>query len=297
MSIILIEGPDGASKTTLAATLAQKYGLTYHHEGPPPTNISCLEHYGGFLEEVRRKKLDIVIDRFALGERVYGPIYRQSDRLESTGWRLMRRLIKAAGVIQILCFPEYKTCLENWKVRRAAKGEMITREDIFQMTYDRWGGFISEFDYIYDYEDPGKVLNMLEVDIRNPRPSLTSPLVGNPDASYLFVGASGLNPDSKICDLAFFGEDTEDAFFNRALERADFIEDDLAFTNAVLHRPQPNVQRIPQNRSWKVIAVGGLAVATCASQGVTCTPIPHPEAYRDGGGDVADYAELLRAAQ
>jgi MoxR-like ATPase len=66
--IVILEGPDGAGKTTLAEQLAKKYGLVYKHEGPPPPKVNVLEYYGQLLDEARGK--NVVFDRLALGERV-----------------------------------------------------------------------------------------------------------------------------------------------------------------------------------------------------------------------------------
>jgi hypothetical protein len=69
----VLEGPDGAGKSTLAKMLAEHHELSIDHFGPPTK--TPLDEYLGFLAEKGRSHKR-VLDRFHLGESVYGPIYR-----------------------------------------------------------------------------------------------------------------------------------------------------------------------------------------------------------------------------
>ena len=73
---LVIEGPDGAGKTTLAQALCAS-GYAYRHEGPPPPTVPALRYYAGILARLEQPTL---LDRFHLGELVYGPIVRESRR-------------------------------------------------------------------------------------------------------------------------------------------------------------------------------------------------------------------------
>ncbi len=153
--IVIIEGPDGAGKSTLAHALAKQHGFMYRHEGPPPTGVDPLQHYLDTLHHLQGTHM--VLDRFALGERVYGPVLRGKDGLGPAGWIIFREHLRVMRVQTIVCLPDYDTCLKSWASGRA---ELIHDLPIFYETYSRWEMISREpqhyaIDHIYDYtRDP-----------------------------------------------------------------------------------------------------------------------------------------------
>lgn len=115
--IIILEGPDGSGKTTLARHLQQEFKLGYWHEGPTPEDQPPVTYYCQKLWSFRNTP--VVIDRFALGERVYGPVVRKRDRLGETGWATFQKVCHDLCVIQIVCLPPYPLCLKTWEDRES----------------------------------------------------------------------------------------------------------------------------------------------------------------------------------
>ncbi len=89
MSIIVLEGPDGAGKTTVAAEIRQMVTAKYHGIkcGPPTPGLEpdmggCSAAFYQYLmacEEAQHfhsEGMVVVIDRLHVGELVYGPILR-----------------------------------------------------------------------------------------------------------------------------------------------------------------------------------------------------------------------------
>jgi len=157
--IIILEGPDGSGKTTLANQLVLKYGLKYHHEGPPPLNpASATLYYTTKL--LMLSDSDVVIDRFAMGERVYGTIFRKNDRLGDRGWQEFRTLAERLKVVQILCMPPYFTCHAAWS---SGRNEMLPDADTLHRVYDMFWTFAEDDQYVYDWTSPNAFEELCEV--------------------------------------------------------------------------------------------------------------------------------------
>lgn len=146
--LIVLEGPDGSGKSYLADQLRREFDLEYHHEGPPPQDVPILEYYTSIL--LRLVPTNTVIDRFALGERVYGPHYRGHDALGELGWIKIRRLMETCRVVQVLCLPSYEVCYEAWS---SGREELFKSEEVFKQTYKTYTTY-KQNQFLYDYTDP-----------------------------------------------------------------------------------------------------------------------------------------------
>ena len=130
IKICIIEGPDGAGKTTLAKRIAEKSGLPYVHMGPPdPADPDLILAYRDRLVEGG------VIDRLALSERIYGPLLRGEDRIGDRGWDEIQNHMVAAGAVQVLCLPPPDACLKAWRSERA---QLFRSDAAFWETYARY---------------------------------------------------------------------------------------------------------------------------------------------------------------
>jgi hypothetical protein len=284
--IIILEGIDGSGKSTLAHSLTNHIrNLGYHHEGVPPKQGSLLEYYGALLQAARQST-GIVLDRLALGERVYGPIMRNEDRLGPDGWRIFQRLITASGAHQIICCPNYGTCLKNWS---SGRPEYISRVAQFKDVYVRYTELNVPDTITYDYEHDS--FTLLLDRLHMPRKTLPPSMIGSPNATYLFVGERG----SGAIDLPFFGLSNSSGYINQALQLAGFEEKDMAFINAfTLDGHMTNM--IPVFP--KVIALGREAGAVCDDQGVDHQQVPHPQFWaRFKHNDMLGYVSLLKNCQ
>ena len=131
--MIVVEGPDGSGKSTIARKIARALQLQHMHEGGPPVSDENLrwrlnKHYENF---------GAILDRTGwVSERVYGPIIRGTtfipmdeldewaDRFIAAGWRLVycRRSLKklvefaTADLQQITATKDYKDSKHAEKV-------------------------------------------------------------------------------------------------------------------------------------------------------------------------------------
>lgn len=299
--IVLIDGPTAAGKTTLAEDLARRFDLEYAHEGPPPADVAPLAHYGCLLDDARHRyeatDRGSVFDRFARGERVYGPLIRGRDGLGADGWRVFQRLARAAGVHQVLCLPSFATC--RAANARAPHG-VVRDEATFVAAYDAW---IAQRDagdwpgvYVYDRDLTDDV--GLDAYLTTPRATLSSPLVGSPSAGVLLVGDQAgdvtVGPD-----LAFFSTGGSSRYLTAALDAAGISESSVAFVNARDRHgrwnaiPSANGAGVP----WRVVALGRVAAAACRARGIACREVSHPQFWRRFHyADMMTYARQLRRA-
>jgi hypothetical protein len=278
--IIILEGPDGAGKTTLARTLTERYKLLYWHEGPTPQDAEPLYYYGAALDSFRGK--DVVIDRFALGERVYGPLLRGEDRLGDDGWRIFQRLARAVGAWQILCQPDFAVCEAAWKSDRR---QLFRDENIFLASYNRFAEYDTDQDFVYDFQH--MPLERLFKVLERGKMTLPAGMVGAPGAKYLFVGDRGnlktlpadndwrTNPRA-MADLPFFATVNSSAYLSTALARGNLREEEIAFINA--YRWDGTPRSIPQFP--RVVALGAAAAHQCRRQGIQFKQAPHPQYWR-----------------
>lgn len=171
--LVVIEGPDGGGKTRLAQTLQERFGFSYRHEGPPPVDTDPLLYYQTRLFDAMLEALStkgVVLDRFALGERVYGPVLRGNDNLGDAGWNTIDRCLQAVGAVQIVCLPEYDTCRGIWAARNEAKGEFVKDETVFRKTWLEWLRVTQQVwraspaakHFIYDWTRPGALESLLK---------------------------------------------------------------------------------------------------------------------------------------
>lgn len=85
---LVLEGCDGAGKSTLAARLADRHGFSIIHSPRTPDSFDLIARYREILDLPGR----LILDRCFISELVYGPLYRDTCRIT---WAEARDLAKA----------------------------------------------------------------------------------------------------------------------------------------------------------------------------------------------------------
>ena len=122
---LILEGVDGAGKTTLANTLKSSIvdePAVIHHLGPPESPDTAVAECVDGIDDVLLTT-NLISDRHHWGCAVYGPIFRPgADRdgygdMGRAGWRYVDMFVASRGGIVIYCYEPLETIRERLRDR------------------------------------------------------------------------------------------------------------------------------------------------------------------------------------
>lgn len=158
--MIVVEGPDGAGKTTLIQTLRQKTGLDVAPRVVSKDAEAMVDLKKWTEDNVARGFQPTIFDRHRLiSEPIYGPILR--PKLEpgfsdlSWFYTMMRKFYKLEPVI-IYCLPPLRQVWKN--VQNDPDNKVVAQQQVITSI---WGAYFNKAvtdltasrAYIYDYTD------------------------------------------------------------------------------------------------------------------------------------------------
>lgn len=277
MSAVIIEGPDGAGKTTLIEALRQRW------------RWSGVDHHGAYLGEERIARHYLkslyrglaqpqrvqLLDRSWLAEPIYGAVMRGgADRITIADRRMLERVALGAGAVTVLCLPPFKACERAWKGR--LEREYPQRADQLRALYDAYKQLGA--DLVYDYTtdtaaELTKALQALLVARVNQGPGL-----GSPKATTLLVGdevSQHGHPALPFVDLTRGGCS---AWLAEHLEEHGVAEAGLYWINQATSEPDDFAAGLGQFE--RVVALGGQAIAWCETRGVAHVATYHPQYWK-----------------
>lgn len=115
---IIIEGVDGAGKTTLAKILADKYGLDICH---------CTQHDAADYDFYRQtlRKGNVVWDRHTLGELIYPTVFNRRPQIGTEDARLVMHYAKEENVKVIVLTADMSVLFERLHRREKPEHQLI----------------------------------------------------------------------------------------------------------------------------------------------------------------------------
>jgi len=145
---ILIEGPDGAGKSSLAraifgAVQANRGQYSYIHNGLYPDSETAFAAYYSQQREVLEihalaralgKEHIQVQDRGAISEYIYGMAMRGYSCKPALD-EFMEEFAMCENNYLVICLPPLSVCKANWSVRAKKKDEYIENENRFEQVH------------------------------------------------------------------------------------------------------------------------------------------------------------------
>lgn len=329
--ILIIEGGDGAGKTTLAESLRRRFGARYLHS---TRRKDIWKWHTAALDLACRlaERHLVLLDRHWVSEQVYGAVFRGAPGYDA-GARSVDRVLQKHGAVYVLCVPsDPHKQLDRHRQRAAAGREMFGNIERVVARYAdllngntahpgncyldqliRAGDFARRPDVVtYDLDTDGRDLNAfgdrLLQQLRRYRGS-QHPLINCYEqsnftghthrADFVFVGEQA-SPRSRWPHWPFYDRDdhlSAATYLNRALHTIAFDETRAVWFNA----QYPNsvfvdgvlARQLCHDR--RAIAFGEVADSYLTGCGISHLKLPHPQHWRRFRySELSTYANLIR---
>lgn len=313
--LIILEGPDGVGKTTLAQQLHDVIReqdphstITIIRKGPPSAHP--LDEYLTPLQDyVPGGGMHFIFDRWHWGEYVYPRLTGRSTQLDDQVWWYLNQYVRRLGGLMVLCHSSYQRVSEVYHERRTT--HPFERADLF---YDVVKLFHEASDSAclpqvnYDWADPMTIGLENIVRTARVRASYVSDLaefvtyVGRPKPEFLLLGdvRHGLDPRSAVAAFdhrpAFVPYPaTSGHWLLSALLHQSKLLDFAGFANAC---DVDDVLALWYELGEpKTVALGKNAYGKALLFGIPCGVVPHPQfGRRFYHHDQKSYAAALLAA-
>jgi thymidylate kinase len=153
--IIVLEGPDGAGKTTLARELQEQLGARYIHLTYRFRDKMHVYHSAALkLAYHLSKTQPVIIDRWWPSEIVYADAYRGGSKFTKY-YFLLEHLASEMGLTYIFCLPNDRDrYLKHYNVLKGKRAEMYDEglDRVYSGYRELFGGFFGhrEDTLIYD---------------------------------------------------------------------------------------------------------------------------------------------------
>ena len=136
--IIILDGPDGAGKTTLADSiksraLALGSKAVVHHLGAPEEGTAWRLHLDAiiaYIQEAFDQDTVVIADRHFMSEGIYGDVYRKGSEYP-IAMRHIDRLLHRFRALRVICAPPVEHVKETFE---RLKGE---REEMYNDSMDK----------------------------------------------------------------------------------------------------------------------------------------------------------------
>lgn len=117
---IILEGPDGAGKSTIANKISTEFNLKVQHvSGSDPNN------YNWYIETFKND--NVVFDRHFLGELIYPTVFNRQQRITNKEFKKLLKYIKENNILLIIIMADKQTILKRFTERKIKEDDRIIK--------------------------------------------------------------------------------------------------------------------------------------------------------------------------
>lgn len=311
--IIVLDGPDGVGKTTLAEAMVKELGAHHIHLTYRFKNKMFGYHTAAIYQALRWSKVKpVILDRWWMSEKVYADAYRGGTHYP-LAHRLFEKVALKHAIAYVLCMPSDKEAyLKHYNDLKGRRVEMYDsgmekvyegfRQVLNRYWFKRLG--IMQYDFMKDGHrlvDMAGIFGSLVDDYRSDqwgpalkfeRMNFTGHIA---QAKYLLVGDQ-LKPKTRREVWPFFEYANSSLWLAEALETVGIPEHELISINAYgAFDKRDNVLEMflhDHGDRVKVIALGNRASIALSNLRHDHVRIHHPQYYRRFASDKG--VELLQ---
>jgi len=289
--IILLEGPDGAGKTTLAEKLRAIISKT------AANMVHSVRHgpYAGLSSEELCKLYfrsmspaltfndELIMDRSWLSEPIYADAYRDGySRVDMPRRRMLERIALSRGAVVVLCQPDFEVCEQAFSARLG--DEYLDNVDQLRQVYSAYEALalqthltVVHYDYVHD--------SIEELFARIKTASVTNKSVGGgafAKDNYLMLCDKGpqmnVKPSAVVVPFVnFLDNDGPSRMLATALEEEGVPESKLYWANTQSATGAPtDASFIQQLTPRKIFALGNNAYAWALNNNIKAIKLPPP---------------------
>lgn len=286
MSLTIFEGPDGAGKTRLIATLRPLLhgDASFVHHGAYADEKSIAVHYFKPMYTAWCAKRELVFDRSWVAEPIYGAVFRRGAcRISVAQRRQLERLALTLSGVIVLALPAFETCRRAFLSR--IEHEYLETERQLRGVYDlykRAESALPVVTYNWQAESPSALCHRIAElrDLEN-----NGPGAGRwaPGQAILLVGDRHNGEDFRRVPFAHPYADRGGcgAWLADKLEAWGVAESQLYWVNAwAADGRQTDERFIAELRPRGIIALGESAHKWCEQRGVKHAAVEHPQHWK-----------------
>jgi thymidylate kinase len=333
--IIILEGPDGSGKTSLANKFVEKYGARYLHltyrwrDKMPVYHLAAIQRAAKLADEGKL----VVVDRWWPSEYIYSDTFRGGVRWPLYGRYMERIMLKYAG-LYVFCIPSnVKLSIERFDKLRSEREELyedvveiIKRytelyygnslyiDDNYAAQLTKYGGILNQpnvcMPYSIDREGTEEksidkycetVIEKLGIWRKEQYENALSTSYLNftghiHTAHFMFIG-DRLNTNKNVVGYPFFDFIDSGNYLTDAINRIPIKEQHIILTNAFLPGGELN-EDIEIILNWRKHIIP-IALGNNASNSlgdIEHIKICHPAYHMRFEHDIKTYTEIIREA-